>query len=85
MEEISSQVPAYGGISYDRLGVVGLQWPCPDSEHPGTPVLHSDGIAKGKGLLSAFETGLYTVDSNPDYPIFVLSGTVTGNQGSGRA
>ena len=56
MEEISSVVPAYGGISYDRLGVVGLQWPCPDaSEHPGTPVLHSDGIVRGKGLLSAFE------------------------------
>ena len=76
MEEISSQVPAYGGISYDRLGVVGLQWPCPDASHPGTPVLHSDGIARGKGLLSAFETGPYTVDSNPDYPIFVLSGTL---------
>ena len=76
MEEISSVVPAYGGISYDRLGVVGLQWPCPDASHPGTPVLHSDGIARGKGLLSAFETGPYTVDSNPDYPIFVLSGTL---------
>ncbi len=76
MEEISSVVPAYGGISYDRLGVVGLQWPCPDTEHPGTPVLHADGIARGKGLLSAFETGSYTVESDPDYPIFVMSGTL---------
>ena len=76
MEEISSVVPAYGGISYDRLGVIGLQWPCPDADHPGTPVLHADGIARGKGLLSAFETGSYAVDSDPDYPIFVMSGTL---------
>ena len=72
MEEISSLVPAYGGISYDRLGVVGLQWPCPDSSHPGTPVLHADGIARGKGLLSVFETGPHSADADPDYPFTVL-------------
>ena len=81
MEEIASLVPSYGGISYDRLGVVGLQWPCPDSSHPGTPILHADGIARGKGQLSAFEVGPYSVDPDADYPIFVMSGTLREMKG----
>ena len=31
-----------GGMSYERLETLGgLQWPCPDTAHPGTPFLHS--------------------------------------------
>ena len=81
MEEIAPLVPSYGGISYDRLGVVGLQWPCPDSSHPGTPILHVEGIARGKGQLTPFETGPYSVDPDADYPIFVMSGTLREMKG----
>jgi predicted molibdopterin-dependent oxidoreductase YjgC len=29
------------GMSYRRLDALGgLQWPCPDEEHPGTPLMH---------------------------------------------
>ncbi len=31
--------------------MTGLQWPCPDSEHPGTKYLHEGGILRGKGLF----------------------------------
>lgn len=89
MEEIASLVPSYGGISYDRLGVVGLRWPCPDSSHPGTPILHVEGIVRGKGQLTPFETAPYSVDPDPDYPIFVMSGVLREMKGvaelSGRA
>ena len=28
-------------MSYDRLeSLGGIQWPCPDEEHPGSPFLH---------------------------------------------
>ncbi len=40
MKEIASLTPSYQGISYERLEGTGLQWPCPDLEHPGTPILH---------------------------------------------
>ena len=30
----------------------GLQWPCPDPSHPGTPRLHTTGFARGRGQLS---------------------------------
>jgi formate dehydrogenase major subunit len=29
------------GMTYARLDVRGLQWPCPSEDHPGTPILHT--------------------------------------------
>jgi formate dehydrogenase alpha subunit len=56
MQEIASVTPIYGGISYDRIESVGLQWPCPDKTHPGTPYLHKGGAFKrGKGKFHAVE------------------------------
>ena len=52
MEEISSLTPSYKGITYDRIENMGLQWPCPAQEHPGTLFLHAKRFAtknnKGK-------------------------------------
>lgn len=44
MDEISDLVPIYGGISHDRLEAKGngLQWPCWDEEHTGTPFLYEE-------------------------------------------
>ncbi|SPD75337.1 Molybdopterin oxidoreductase [uncultured Desulfobacterium sp.] len=36
--EIRKNIPVYAGITAERLPV---QWPCPDEQHPGTPVLFS--------------------------------------------
>jgi predicted molibdopterin-dependent oxidoreductase YjgC len=47
--EIASLTPIYGGITYDRLGGDGLQWPCPDRDHPGTEYLHKDRFSRGLG------------------------------------
>jgi formate dehydrogenase alpha subunit len=51
MEEIAKLTPSYGGISYERLESGGIQWPCPEKEHPGTPILHTKGFTRGKGLF----------------------------------
>ncbi|MBN2686819.1 MAG: formate dehydrogenase subunit alpha [Deltaproteobacteria bacterium] len=51
MEEIADLAPAYGGIRYGRMERAGLQWPCPDEEHPGTPFLHEGRFTRGKGLF----------------------------------
>ena len=32
-KEIASLTPIYGGITYDRLGGAGLQWPCPTRDY----------------------------------------------------
>jgi formate dehydrogenase alpha subunit len=52
MMEIASLAPPYGGINYERLEGGGLQWPCPDPEHPGTPILHVDHFPRGRGKLT---------------------------------
>src|SRR5262249_18819007 len=47
-------VADYGGITYERLDrTMGVFWPCPDEDHPGTPRLfeggrfhHPDGRAR---------------------------------------
>ena len=49
MDEIATLTPTYGGISYKRLEGGGLQWPCPSADHPGTPFLHKESFARGKG------------------------------------
>ncbi len=54
-DEIAQLTPSYGGITYDRLQGDGLQWPCPNPEHPGTKFLHQGRFARGKGLFHAIE------------------------------
>ncbi|MBT8241250.1 MAG: molybdopterin-dependent oxidoreductase, partial [Acidimicrobiia bacterium] len=40
-EELRSLSPMHGGMTYARLEAEGgLQWPCPDVDHPGSPFLH---------------------------------------------
>jgi len=40
-DELRSLSPMHSGMSYERLeGGSGLQWPCTDLDHPGTPFLH---------------------------------------------
>ncbi len=50
-EEIRKVTPQYAGITYARLESGGIQWPCPDATHPGTPILHKGKITRGKGLF----------------------------------
>ncbi|MDD1748855.1 MAG: formate dehydrogenase subunit alpha, partial [Methanothrix sp.] len=74
MEEIASLTPIYGGISYDRLDINGLQWPCPSREHPGTEILHTErfpiGLARFRpvGHLDPFEI------PDGDYPYLLSTG-----------
>ncbi len=49
MAEIASLTPSYGGISYPRIEDSGLQWPCPDENHPGTRFLHEGRFARPNG------------------------------------
>jgi len=40
-DELRELSPMHAGMSWQRLEETGgLQWPCPDNDHPGTPFLH---------------------------------------------
>jgi len=56
MNEMSAVTPQYGGVSYRRLDTEGsLQWPCPDDDHPGTPILHAETFTRGRGEFAAVD------------------------------
>jgi formate dehydrogenase alpha subunit len=76
MDEIASVTPIYGGISYDRIEPVGLQWPCPDKSHPGTVYLHKGEFKRGKGKFHAVPFREPAESPDEEFP-FVLS---TGRQ-----
>jgi predicted molibdopterin-dependent oxidoreductase YjgC len=41
-DEVRSLSPMHAGMTYPRLEALGgIQWPCPNEEHPGTPTLHT--------------------------------------------
>jgi formate dehydrogenase major subunit len=41
-EELRTLSPMHAGMSWRRLEELGgIQWPCPSSDHPGTPFLHA--------------------------------------------
>ena len=49
MEEIRRVTPSYAGITYERIAREGLHWPCPNEEHPGTPILHVERFTSRQG------------------------------------
>jgi formate dehydrogenase major subunit len=76
------------GMNYARLDRGGLQWPCPDEAHPGTPILHVDAWSSGnRASLLCMGFNPTREQTTPKYP-FVLNtgrslyafnaGTMTG-------
>ncbi len=75
MEEIASLTPSYGGISYKRLETESLQWPCPDSKHPGTPILHVGKCATANGKAKLMPLAYRESAELPDkkYPLILTT------------
>jgi predicted molibdopterin-dependent oxidoreductase YjgC len=73
MEEIISLTPSYGGISYDRIEKLGLQWPCPTKEHPGTPILHTAQFSRGKGQFMPLEYNPPAELPDAEYPLLLTT------------
>jgi len=74
--EITKAWPAVAGINYQRLEEKGIQWPCPDKDHPGTPVLFENGFPRG---LASFTPILWRDPQElPDdeYPFILTTGRV---------
>jgi formate dehydrogenase alpha subunit len=74
MDEIASVSPIYGGISFSRIDPVGLQWPCPDKDHPGTKYLHKDKFTRGKGKFHPVEFKTARELTDKEYPFVLTTG-----------
>ncbi len=73
-EEVARLTPSYGGITYERIDKVGLQWPCPSLDHPGTKFLHEGTFPRGKGLLQGIDHKPAAELPDEEYPILLTTG-----------
>ncbi len=72
--ELAALSPKFSGISHERIDDAGLQWPCPDPEHPGTVYLHSDGPLNGKAQFQAVEYRPSLERADQEYPFLLSTG-----------
>ncbi|MBT5774853.1 MAG: formate dehydrogenase subunit alpha [Dehalococcoidia bacterium] len=57
-DEMASLTPIVAGLSHQRLDLEGgIQWPCPEPDHPGTPRLFEEEFPRGRGKFVAVEQG----------------------------
>jgi formate dehydrogenase major subunit len=84
MDEINDLVPIYGGVTYERLEEGpehGLQWPCPDEDHPGTPYLYdyeegNFNFEDGKARFVPADGGHPGELPDEEFPLTLTSGRV---------
>ena len=77
----------YSGMTYERIEQnMGLFWPCPAPEHPGTPRLFEGGKfhhPDGKAKFHAYEYRPPAEDVDAEFPIFYTTGRVVSQYLSG--
>ena len=81
--EITRATPQYAGMSYYRLEGKGLQWPCPDAFHPGTPYLHSTKFTRGLGKFNVVKAIDPAEQTDHEYPLVLTTGRVLYHYHSG--
>jgi len=77
MDEIALAAPRlFGGVSYERLGNDGLQWPCPSADHPGTATVHANQFIRGRGQLVTVDYVPSPEQCSGEYPLLLITGRV---------
>jgi len=80
-------VADYSGITYEKIErQMGVFWPCPDADHPGTPRLFEGGRfhhPDGRARFHAVEYRPPAEDVDPEYPIILTTGRVVSQFLSG--
>ena len=74
--EMASLAPKFAGISYERLSqrVSGLQWPCTDDQHDGTPTMHIGGPAVGRAPFQVVEYRPSAELPDDEFPLVLSTG-----------
>ncbi len=77
-EELRKAAPIFTGINYKRLEEHGIQWPCPDENHPGTATLFLDkfNTPNGLGVLHPVHYAEQSEKANADFPFLLNSGRI---------
>ena len=94
-DEVRGLSSWHAGMSYERLEALGgLQWPCPDEHHPGSPFLHdrlwSEPVAGPRAPFVPVTFSPPVDELDDDFPIRLTTGRQldafnTGVQSGGYA
>ncbi len=73
--EIRTGCDGARGMTYRRLDRGGLQWPCLDESHPGTPILHVGSFASGtRAPLHLARYHATAEQTSAEYPFVLTTG-----------
>jgi formate dehydrogenase major subunit len=74
-DEVRALCDGARGMTYARLDAGGLQWPCPNEQHPGTPILHRDTFPVGpRAPLQAVEYHATSEVVTRQFPFMLMTG-----------
>ena len=78
-DELRALSPMHAGMSYSRLEELGgIQWPCPDLDHPGTQFLHAwlweDPMQRERAPFLPTEWVAPVDELSDEYPIRLTTG-----------
>jgi formate dehydrogenase alpha subunit len=77
MAEAAALTPSYGGVSHARLERGDrLQWPVPDADHPGTPILFVNGFPRSRAKFHAVDHVPPAELPDAEYPLVLTTGRV---------
>jgi len=73
-DELVSLTPSYAGMTYERLGHDGLQWPCLTREDPGTVYMHQEKFSRGLGKFHPVSYQPPAEKPDTTYPFSLTTG-----------
>ena len=77
IDEIARLTPSFAGLSWDRLDEIGsVQWPVNEAHPEGSPVMHVEGFASGKGKFVVTEYVPTDEKTGPRYPLLLTTGRI---------
>jgi formate dehydrogenase major subunit len=84
MDEIARLTPSFAGVSYAGLDEQGsLQWPANDKAPLGTPMMHIEGFARGKGKFVVTDYIATDEKTGPRFPLLLTTGRILSHYNVG--
>ena len=76
MDEIARTTPTFAGVSYAKLEQGAVQWPCNETFPEGSPIMHLEAFARGKGLTMVTEYVATDEKVGPRFPLLLTTGRI---------
>jgi predicted molibdopterin-dependent oxidoreductase YjgC len=72
--EMANVATMLKGVTYSRIDKIGLQYPVPDTQHPGTPFLFAESFPSGRGRFFPLEHVPTAEPTDDEYPFILTTG-----------